>query len=93
MFEAYTKTIEHAATPSGAEIQIMAFARTLIDKLMTSFPDLKNLIMDKGQGNDNLNAGVSSMLMTGGGGGRPSHQQAQQMMQAQQIQKRDSMES
>ena len=71
VFEAYSKTIEHAATPSGAEIQIMAFARTLIDKLMTSFPDLKNLIMDKGQGNDSLSQGVSSMLM-GGGGGRPN---------------------
>ena len=70
VFEAYSKTIEHAATPSGAEIQIMAFARTLIDKLMTSFPDLKNLIMDKGQGNDSLSQGVSSMLM--GGGGRPT---------------------
>lgn len=55
VFEAYSKTIEHAATPSAAEIQIMAFARTLIDKLMTSFPDLKNLIMSQGQGNDQLN--------------------------------------
>ena len=45
----------------------MAFARTLIDKLMTSFPDLKNLIMARDAGNDSLNQGVSSMLMAGGG--------------------------
>ena len=71
----------------------MAFARTLIDKLMTSFPDLKNLIMSQGQGNDQLNQGASSLLLGGSNSYRPTGQQQQQMMQQQLIAKKEAQEN